>query len=287
MTRWRRITELRFPDDLPIVCGLLSAVLVGAALLAPVIAESTFGRPSSTAGIGYFVVPILGLLAGGAAFLIAMGVRGVVHRGGIQSALVPPWVVASAVLATVAAVAVFAINARSQTITTEAARRPRVIVASTSIIKVDAPSPGADSRVEAPLLFSIYPGAVVPAIDWNGRAVSLSGTDEHVTILDQTGSPIASTDLQAFDYIATIRAVPVCGSQTGGQYLAVLATLRATSGRSMFILYGPDGAVVYQEHLERTRSADGSTGTMHLQHRGDHDVLLIDHGPVTAWTCPA
>ena len=36
MTRWRRITEIRFPDDMPIVCGLLTAVLVCAALLAPV-----------------------------------------------------------------------------------------------------------------------------------------------------------------------------------------------------------------------------------------------------------
>ena len=201
--------------------------------------------------------------------------------------LVPRWIVASALLATVAAVAIFAANARSQVIATEAARRPRVIIESTRFIKAAPPSAGADSQVEAPLLFSIYPGAVVPAIDWNGRAVSLSGTDEHVTILDKAGATIASTDLRAFDYIATIRAVPLCGNQSGGQDLAVLVTLRATSHRSMLLLYGPDGAVAYQEHLERSRSADGSTGTMYVQRRGDHDVLLVDHGPVSAWTCPA
>lgn len=287
MTRWRRIVEVRVPDDLPIVCALLTAVPVSATLLAPVIAESAFGRPSSTAGIGYFVVPILGLLSGGAAYAIAMGLRGVTRRAGMQSRLVPPWIVASAILATVAGTAFVAVNAGSQVIATEAARRPRIMIESTRFIKVALPSAGANSQVEAALLFSIYPGAVVPAMDWNGRPVSLSGTDEHVTILDKAGATIASTDLRAFDYIATIRAVPLCEGQSGGQHLAVLVTLRATSHRSMLILYAPDGAVAYQEHLERSRSADGSTGTMYVQRRADHDMLLVDHGPVSAWVCPA
>ena len=80
MNPWRRLTEIRFPDDLPVVCGFLSAVLVSATLLAPVIAESALGRPSSTAGIGYFVVPMLGLLSGAAAFLIARGLRWIARR---------------------------------------------------------------------------------------------------------------------------------------------------------------------------------------------------------------
>lgn len=287
MTRWRRIQEIRFPDDLPIVCGGLTGVLVCAALLAPVVAESALGRPSSTAGIGYFVVPIFGLLTGGAAFLIAKGVRWVAGRAGARSVLVPRWIVVSVFLAAGAAVAAFAVSARSRVAAVEAARQPRVIVESTRFTKVDLPAPSMDSGGAAPLLFSIYAAAVVPSIDWNGRAVSLSGTDEQVTILDKAGAIVASTDLHAFDYIATIHAVPVCGSQNGSRHLAVLVTLRATSRRSMLILYGPDGAVAYQEHLERTRSADGSTGTMYAQTGGDHDMLVVDHGSVSAWTCPA
>jgi hypothetical protein len=287
VTRWRRIQEIRFPDDLPIVCGWLTGVLVCAAFLAPVIAESALGWPSSTAGIGYFVVPILGLLTGGAAFLIAKGVRWAAGRAGVRSVLVPTWIVVSVLLAAVAAVAVFAVNARSQAIAVEAALRPRVIVESTRFTRVDPKAAGVDSRVKAPLLFSVYPGAVVPSIDRNGREVRLSGADEHVTILDKAGTIIASTDLRAFDYIATIHAVPVYGSQNGGRHLAVFVTLRATSRRSMLILHGPDGAVAYQEHLERTWSADRSTGTMYVQPNGNHDMLVVDHGSVSAWTCAA
>jgi len=283
---WRRLTDVRFPDDLPIVCGFLTAVLVSATLLAPVIAESAVGRPSSTAGIGYFVIPILGLLCGAAAFLIAKGLRWIARRAGSRSVQVPQWLVAAGLLATVATIVTLAFNARTEAITTEAARRPRVIVDSTRFVRSES-SPSADPQIEAPLLFSIYQDAVVPSIDWNGRAVSFSGSDERVTIRDKAGVAIASTDLRAFDYIATIRAVPVCSSSTGGRHLAVLVTLRATSHRSMLILYDPNGAVVYQEHLERTRSADGSTGSMSMQYRGGHDVLSVDHGPVSAWTCQA
>ena len=285
MNPWRRLTEIRFPDDLPVVCGFLTAVLVSATLLAPVIAESALGRPSSTAGIGYFVVPMLGLLSGAAAFLVARGLRGIARRAGSRTVHVPPWLAAAGLLATAVTVAALAFNAGAQVIATEAARRPRVIIDSTHFVRT-APSPGEGPRIDAPLLFSVYQDAVVSSIDWNGRAVSFSGTDEHVTIRDKAGVPVASTDLQAFDYIATIRAVPVCSS-SGGANLAVLVTLRATSHRSMLILYDPNGAVVYQEHLERTRSADGSTGSMSMQHRGDHDILLVDHGSVSAWTCPA
>jgi hypothetical protein len=283
----RRIAEVRLPDDLPIALGLLTAVLVCAWILVPVIAESALGRPSSTAGLGFFAGPVLGLLSGASAFLLAMGLRSIARRAGIPSVLVPPWLVALGVLAAAAAVTVLAFNARTHTIARESARRPRVIVESAQFIRSNQPSSGEDDRVEAPLLFSIYQEAVVPSIDWNGRAVMVSGSDEHVTILDKTGTLVASTDLHAFDYIGSIRAVPVCRTPNGDHRLAALVTLRATSKRSMLIVYGPNGAVVYQEHLERTGSGSGWAGTMYVGSRDGRDVLVVEHGPISAWTCPA
>lgn len=287
MSLRRPITEVRLPDDLPIVSGLLTAVLVCAWLLAPVIAESALGRPSSMAGLGFFLGPVFSLFAGAAAFLFAMGLRSIARRAGIRSVLVPPWLVACGVLAAAVSVAALAVNARTQTIAKESARRPRVIVESPRFIKSNQSPPGADARVDAPLLYSIYRDAVVPSIDWNGRAVTVTGSDEHVTVLDRDGAHVASTDLHAFDYIGTIRAAPVCRNLDGDHNLAVLVTLRATSRRSMLIVYGPDGAVVYQEHLERTGRGSGWAGAMYVGTRDGHDLLVVEHGPVTVWACPA
>lgn len=286
MSLRRRISDVRVPDDLPILLGAPTAVLVCAWLLGPVIAESALGRPSSTAGLGFVFGPGIGLVAGAAAYLFAMGVRAIARRAGFPSARVPSGVVAFGVLAVVASVIAVAFTARTQTIAREFARRPRVIVES-ALTKSNPSSSGLDARVEAPLLFSIYQEAVVPSIDWNGRAVIVRGSDEHVTVLDKAGTPIASTDLHEFDYIGRIRAVPVCRHPNGAQDLAVLATLRATSARSMLIVYGPTGAVVYQEHLERTSSGEGWAGTMYAGSRSGQEMLVVDHGPVSAWTCPA
>jgi hypothetical protein len=219
--------------------------------------------------------------------MIAMGLRWTARRAGIRSVTVPPSLVACGLLVTGASVTVLAFNARSQTVAKEFARRPRVVVESTGFVRSDQPSSSADARVEAPLLFSVYRDAVVPSIDWNGRSVSLVGSDEHVTVLDKAGTHIASTDLHAFDYIGSIRAAPFCKYPNGDHGLAVLVTLRATSNRSMLILYGPNGAVVYQEHLERTGSGSRWAGTMYVGSRDGHDILVVEHGPMSVWTCPA
>lgn len=287
MSSRRPVTEIRLPDDLPIVIGSLTTILVCAFLVAPVVAELTLGRPSSTLGLGLVFGPVIGLLSGAAAFLLAMGLRWMARRAGIPSVLVRPWLVACGLMATAAAVIVLAVNARTQTVAKECARRPRVIVESTRVVKSDQPSSSGDTRVEAPLLFSIYQDAVVPSIDWNGRAVGLAGSDERVTVLDKAGRHIASTDLHAFDYIGRIRAAPFCRNPNGDHDLAILVTLRATSNRSMLILYGPSGAVVYQEHLERTASGSGWAGTMYVGRRDGREILVVDHGLVSVWTCQA
>ena len=287
MSLWRRIIQIRVPDDLPIVFGLITALLVCAFLLAPVIAESTLGRPSSMLGLGFVVGPVVGLLSGAAAFLIAMGLRWVARRAGFASVTVPPWLLGFVLLVAGASISVLAVNTRTRTIEKEFARRPRIIVESTLIVASDHLPTGMDTRVEAPLLFSIYGDAVdAPSLEWNGRSVSVLGSDEQVMVQDNAGTRIASTDLHAFDYIGRIRATPFCRHPNGDRDLAVLVTLRATSNRSMLILYGPDGAVVYQNHLERTGRGSGWAGTMYVGSRDGSEILVVEHGPVSVWTCP-
>lgn len=287
MSLRRRINNVRVPDDLPIVLGALIGVLVCAWIVVPVIAETALGRPSSMAGLGFIVGPVFALLAGGATFLLARGLRALAWRAGIPSRPVPPWLVAAGVLAVVTFVTVLGFNARSQVIARELALRPRVIVESGRFTNATHSANGLDARVEAPLLFSIYQEKVVPSIDWNGRAVIVTGSEERVTVLDEARTPIASTDLHEFDYIGRIRAVPICRYPNGDQDLAVYATLRATSARSMLIVYDPRGVVVYQEHLERTSQGTGWAGTMYAGRQGGHDVLVVEHGPVSVWSCQA
>lgn len=277
--------EVRLPDDLPIVLAGLASVLLSAFLLATIIAEFRLARPSSTAGVGFVIVPFVGLFAGAAAFVAGMTLRWFLRRAGMLSMKVPSWLVWCGILATIACIPILAAIARAQTIGREAALRPRVLLASARFVKSDQAS-GADSRIEAPRLFSISEDAVVvPSIDWNGRGVRLVGSNRRVTVSDMAGTRIASTDLRAFDYIGSIRAIPVCTHPNGDRDLAVLVTLRATSRRSMLIVYDPTGVVVYQEHLERTGGGKEWAGTMYAGSRGGREVLVVDQGSPSVWTC--
>jgi hypothetical protein len=283
-----RTAGLRVPDHLPVAAGLLTTILVAAYLLAPVLAEIQLGRPSSTAGIGLFIGPLTAVLCGGFVLVIAMLFRWVARRADVPSMTVPMWLVVCILLAAAGAVVVLNINARALVATQEFERRPRVIVESARIVKMPQPPRSTESRVEAPLLFSIYAeNTAVPSIEWNGRAVSVAGKDEQVTVLDAAGSQLAATDLHAFDYIGLIHATPFCRHPDGSSDLAVLVTLRATSNRSMLILYGADGAVIHQEHLERTRSGIGRDGLMSVVQSEGSELLVVDHGAVDAYACSA
>lgn len=283
-----RSTGLRVPDHLPVAAGLLTTVLVAAYLLAPVMAEIQLGRPSSTVGIGLLVAPLAGVLCGGSVLVVAMLFRWVARRAGIPSVTVPIWLVGSMLLVVIGAVVGLNINARAQVAAQEFERRPRVIVESSRIVKMPGQTRGAGPRVEAPLLFSIYAAdTAAPSIEWNGRMISVAGRNEQVTVLDAAGARLASTDLHAFDYIGRINATPFCRHPDGSSDLAVLVTLRATSDRSMLILYGADGAVIHQEHLERTRSGDGRDGLMSVVQSEGKELLVVEHGAVDAYACSA
>jgi hypothetical protein len=53
----------------------------------------------------------------------------------------------------------------------------------------------------------------------------------------------------------------------------------------MLVVYGPDGTVLFQEHLERTRSGPNWAGTLSVGVQNGSDVIVVDHGVVRTWTC--
>jgi hypothetical protein len=261
--------------------GSVVAVLVASWILAQVLAEASLGRPSSTAGLGFVFGPIYGLVCGGVAFVIGLALRWFARRAGVASRQMPSWFLLAIVGTLVASVAAMVVSARSQIVVQEAVRQPRVIVDSARFVKTA--TPGRElMRAEAPLFYSLIPATTVPSIDWNGHLVTLEAPDERVVVLNSAGQQVASTDLHEFDYIGTIHAVPVCADAAGSRALAVLVTLRPTSHRSMLIVYGADGSVLYQEHLERTGAADKP---MYVATRDGAEVLVVEHGTVSAWTC--
>jgi hypothetical protein len=90
---------------------------------------------------------------------------------------------------------------------------------------------------------------------WNEADITLSFHSDIIHAVDADGNVIIQTSLSKFDYISELQAVEVKLSLSEKNYLAVLADLRATSNRTMLLIYSPSGILVYQEMLERIRNA--------------------------------
>lgn len=275
----------QFPDVLPQWAGLIVGVLLAAFIIVQTFAASTLGRPSSTAGIGYVMGPILGLAAWAGTFLLGMLVRSGLRRSGMAPVAVPRWLSRALWLLVLAAIPAMYLSARSNVLEAEFARRPRVIIDSQLITPIEQPATDLEARVEAPSTYALLADEAANAkpVEWNGRTVTVRGVDEHVVITDGSGNNIASADLREFDYITRIRASPVCRQPDGNSLLAVLVTLRATSHRSMLLLFGTDGRIVYQHHLDRLGGRNANV--MYVGLRNGHETLVVDLGVVTGWTC--
>ncbi len=272
-----------FPDRLPKWLGLTAGSLMCGYILAVTAAEHIWGRPSSTAGLGFFVAPLAGLIVGFAAWLTGLGLRLVLRRAGVVPRPAPSWVTPTLGMAVLVGSSAFVLGGRSSVIAVEAARRPRVIIDSARLSAVHPPTIELQDRVSAPELQSGITNTLdAKPINWNGVAIRIENTDEHVVVSNLAGTRLALVDLHDFDYINGIHATEVCTQPDGRRALAVLVSLRATSHRAMLVVFGGDGTLMYQHHLERS---GGTRDALYTGRLNGTEALAVSLGPVTTWTC--
>lgn len=272
-----------FPDRLPKWCGLTTGALVTAYIFTQTLAETLWGRPSSTAALGFMVAPIAGVIAGVVAFLVGLALRAALRSSSAASRPAPSWVPKALWLTVLVGAVAFLLMGRSSVMTLEAARMPRVILDAGRITAVTPPTMQLQERVAAPELQSgITNTHDAHPIDWNGVAIRVENKDEQVVVNNTNGMRLASADLHAFDYINGIHATSVCTQPDGRRLLAVLVSLRATSRRTMFLVFGADGSLVFQQHLERSQ---GVKDTFYTGQLNGAEAMTVDLGTLSTWTC--
>lgn len=91
---------------------------------------------------------------------------------------------------------------------------------------------------------------------WNEKPLNfeLKRGVNGLRLVDGNGKELVSIDLNNFDYITRVYAVPVGAHEDKAKGLAVLVHLRATSRRSVLFIYDSKATLLYQELLERKRT---------------------------------
>jgi hypothetical protein len=217
------------------------------------VTEDNIGRPSSTAALGWlFLLPHVllaagkGLAPGALAWLIVRVAR-VQRRVSIPVSLViviPPALIAAIVGAK---------GGAKRIEDAEQTNRPRVISSAGGLQKVKGEPSTCAVRLDAVKVCearSSEPRAPAPLLSL-GATITCNGGN----IVLESAARRSSTDLNAYDYVREVLAVPLEGMKPNAG-VALLVRLRATGGRSVLLVYDSSLRVLHQELLERAGMND-------------------------------
>jgi hypothetical protein len=256
-----------FPDKFPFNIPYLLAGFIGGfgAIfgLTALMAEPFIGRPSSTHAIGFIFVPIYAALLALACFCVGLIVRGIIGRFAVSRSIsqrgnqiMNILFLFSLGLAFFSGVVFVEIQ--------EIKDRPHVIFDMGQITKISPSSLKTTKQNEATFVFTIYTDdkEKIAEFQWNDNKIDFNVSDDNILkILDKRGRELITADLKKFDYIGRIYALEFGSDNAASKGLAVLVRLRATSRRSMLLIYDPSAKLIYQALLERRGDSEMSTMT--------------------------
>jgi len=244
----------KFPGNIPyLLAGFLGGfgTIFG---LTALIAEEQIGRPSSTHAIGFIFVPICAVLLALACFCVGLVVRSIVGKFVSSRAiskrnnqLINILFVCTLVLAFFSGVAFIQRQ--------EVKQQPHLIFDSGKIIKISPSEIRGKKEKDATFVLSIYnddKNMVAPFL-WNGKKIDFKVVGNNtLKILDIGGNELVAADLHKFDYIGRVHVLQIALGNSESKSLVVLVRLRATSRRSMLLIYDATAKLLYQELLNRT-----------------------------------
>src|SRR5688500_6418818 len=242
---------------MPQAVALLSGVTALAAGAAGIAADAFIGRPSSTAGIGVVLMFPLVLFAAVVGFALGHVLGLWLRRAGMTPAvpMLPYRIVMACVLCL--AIAGGATLGARPVLRHERLHQPRVIAGEGRVAREAGAPAGCVARPAAHVC-AISSSVSSSAITWNGREVTIGCTREgRITASDSRVGVAASVDLTDYEYVRAVHAAAV-PQPGGGEALALLASLRASRRRHLFVLIDADGRVSYQELLEGSLRNDRS-----------------------------
>ena len=243
--------KISIPKSMPLAVGAIFGAFVASYMLGALNAEFEIGRPSSTSSIGYIFVPIYS----GVAALVGVGV-GYLFRVALKqrgkSNLVKKKKYFLVFLSILIATSLLARNIGVQEVVKyEEFNEPRILsnkggFAKEPFDKGNAPSPETNVR----LLWDFQKKSILPVS--HGRNSAEIEVLQSVLLKIPFDEVLPITyDVSGFGYITEVSALKWSGGPKAADYLVVLIKLRATSARSILLIYDHRNILVYEELLKR------------------------------------
>lgn len=233
---------------LPILVGLAAAFSIVSYILAAYHTEAAIGRPSSTSAIVLIYIPIvacvLGILGASAGLILGIILRYIfkITTVSLKTILI---LISSAVIA----VALSDIYGHYEVKSSVNRNRPHVVYSDGTILKQRVSTEPAVKKEPTHVEYN-FRGK---SLEWNHREIFINFSSNDITVSDLAGNTIITTSLKGYSYIFDIQVMELHLAPNEESYLAIFARLRVTSRHGIFLIYSPEGKLVYQEILELVR----------------------------------
>lgn len=252
----------KFPFNLPYLLAGYIGGFGGMFGLTALLAEMFIGRPSSTHAIGFIFVPVYAALLALISFGVGLILRGIVGKIVVSRSITKRGnQIINILFLSFLGLALFSGVAFVQY--QEIKQRPHVIFDMGQITKISPSLLKGTKQTEATFVFSIYTDDKdkVSPFQWNGKNIDFKVDNNTLKIIEKGSSELITADLTKYDYIGRIYVLQFAADPSDPKDLAFLVSLRATSNRSMLLIYDSMGKLIYEELLDRRGDSEMSIMT--------------------------
>jgi hypothetical protein len=241
-----------FPKQLPLFCALIAGIVPVAYFFSGMFFELIFGRPSSTAAIGFVFVPIYGVITGGFGLLIGLVIR-FIWRGVSTIDLPTSKVKKGSSVILIFSFLTSVILGISSTYKYIKGTEP-AILHDGGVFKYTIVPVSLRAVKSATKMFDAFES--VETVKWGENETQIIKSKSEYLVKDNLNGKTCSLPYSGLDYVTAVYGVPMAISEGDHQVLAMVIAGRATGGRAILALMSNDYELLYVERFERFWSLD-------------------------------
>lgn len=234
----------------PLTISALFGFSLASYILTGMFTEIAIGRPSSTAGIGLLFAPIYSLMFAGIGALTGLFLRPFMLMRGERDAINKSVLSRNRLILIISTSVVTGVIAALQVVAHEKQNTPQILSNTANFTTQQHTEKSIPSVNIKPVPVWNFGNTNIVPTEWLGDTVEFNVANSSNMSLLLNNTTQSSYDFSGYSYVTQISTIPLVSS-TNTDFLAVLVRLRATSRRSMLLIYDKHYNLVYERLLDR------------------------------------
>lgn len=238
-----------FPKQLPWFVALIFGIIPISYIWSGLFFEISFGRPSSTSGVGFIVALIYSLILSFVGYLIGKLIKAIWIKLKIfEPAPVSAKFSSLFILILLIIIPVyFSITRTANYIK----KTEPAILADSGILKYLIKTQSAQKIRDSTLLYDNI-NRIFNTIKWNNNESKILESEGGCSIKDSVTGKTLSLPITGLDYITNIYGSQFDSKHKNNSLLALVISGRATGRRSIFLIISSDYKILYSERFDRS-----------------------------------